>query len=129
MFVDGASRGNPGEASIGVSIQTHDGKEIDSIALKIGKATNNVAEYSALIEALKRANSKKIETLSVFSDSELMVKQIRGEYRVKDPTLKLKWAEAVSLLKKFKSFTISHVPREKNKRADELANQALDSSL
>ncbi|MCB0309293.1 MAG: ribonuclease HI family protein [Bdellovibrionales bacterium] len=127
IFVDGASRGNPGQASIGVSILNADGEEIGSISKKIGKATNNVAEYSALVEALEWAKEQSLDSVEVLADSELMVKQIKKEYRVKDPTLKVKWERATKAILSFKSFTIKHVPRAQNKRADELANLALDS--
>lgn len=127
IFVDGASRGNPGEASIGISIQNASGEEIAAISKRIGKATNNMAEYSALVVALAAAKDQHIETVAVFSDSELMVRQMKGEYKVKDTALKLKWAEAKKLVETFRAFSIAHVRRELNRRADELANQALDS--
>lgn len=127
IFVDGASRGNPGDASIGVSLQDEQAQEIESISLKIGVTTNNFAEYTALLEALKLAQKKSFNSLEVYSDSELMVRQINGQYKVKDATLKILWAQAKELISVFDAFKISHVRREQNKRADELANQALDS--
>lgn len=125
--MDGASRGNPGEASIGVSVQDEDSQEVDCISLKIGVTTNNFAEYTALLEALKLAKKKSFESLEIYSDSELMVRQINGQYKVKDETLKTLWGQAKDLITSFKTFKITHVRREQNKRADELANQALDS--
>lgn len=127
IFVDGASRGNPGEASIGVSIQDDQGLEVFSISQKIGHTTNNYAEYSALVAALRLIKEKSIRSVEVCADSELMVRQITGQYKVKDEKLKLLWKEAKDVISTLESFQIKHVPREQNKRADELANQALDS--
>src|SRR5262245_947676 len=126
MYVDGASRGNPGPSSIGVSLQDPDGQEIDSISQMIGDATNNVAEYTALVEGLKLALQKKIKEIEIRADSELMVRQINGEYKIKAAQLKPLFQEAKLLTMKFKSFKMMHIPREENTRADELANLALD---
>lgn len=126
LYVDGASRGNPGEAAIGASLQNDSGEELDQVSLAIGMATNNCAEYRALIEGLKLAKKNGLVNLEVRADSELMVRQINGEYRVKDPGLKALWKEVKNLTQQFEGFSIVHVPREENKRADQLANQALD---
>lgn len=126
LFVDGASRGNPGDASIGCAIMDSDGEEVFTVSERIGIATNNVAEYTALLEGLKKAISEKISNIKVKADSELMVKQMRGQYKVKNEALKSLWIKAQEVSKKFDSFSIEHVRREQNSRADELANLALD---
>ncbi|MEZ4704790.1 MAG: ribonuclease HI family protein [Bdellovibrionota bacterium] len=126
MYVDGASRGNPGQAAIGVSICDRDQKELYNLSQAIGIQTNNVAEYQALIQGCKLALSKGVMNLSVRSDSQLLVRQIAGQYRVKQPHLKPLVQEAKELLAKFASYELVHVPREENKRADALANLALD---
>ncbi|MBC8548351.1 MAG: ribonuclease HI family protein [Candidatus Brocadiales bacterium] len=127
--VDGASRGNPGESGIGAAIFDKDSNLINEACNYLGVATNNVAEYKALILGIKlsmKCNAKKI----LFkADSELMVKQIRGEYKVKNPQLKLLFTEAQSLLKKLPNWKIMHVPREENKEADLLANKGVDMSI
>lgn len=126
LFVDGASRGNPGDASIGCTIMDSDGEEVFTVSERIGIATNNVAEYTALLEGLKKAISEKISKIKVKADSELMVKQMKGQYKVKNEALKSLWIKAQEVSKKFDSFSIEHVRREQNSRADELANLALD---
>lgn len=126
LFVDGASRGNPGDASIGCVILDSNSEESFTISKRIGIATNNQAEYTALLEGLKKALSEGILEISVFADSELMVKQMKGEYKVKNLVLKDLWNQTHMLSKKFDTFSIQHVRREKNERADELANLALD---
>ncbi len=125
-YVDGASRGNPGPASIGVSLQNDGGEEVDFVSERIGNTTNNEAEYRALIAALQLAKKKKAKTVEIRADSELVVRQMSGKYKVKHPKLRALWVEAQELSKSFESFAIHHVPREENARADELANQALD---
>nr|WP_084675107.1 ribonuclease HI family protein [Hippea jasoniae] len=122
LFVDGASSGNPGKAGIGVVLQIEDDEF--ELSESIGVTTNNVAEYKALIEGLKLALDKKIDSIEVFSDSQLVVKQIKGEYAVKDDQLKRLHKEANKLIKRFKSFNITHIPRGKNKKADMLAKSA-----
>lgn len=126
LFVDGASRGNPGPASVGASLQK-DGQEIASVSKAIGIATNNVAEYHALIEGLACAISHNIQTLHIKADSQLMVRQVLGQYKVKHPDIKPLFAKVKDHLQKFESYTIEHVRREHNTRADELANLALDA--
>ncbi len=126
--VDGASRGNPGKAGIGAVIRGSDNTIIERVSKYIGIATNNIAEYQALILALETAKQIGAEKISIYSDSELMVKQIKGEYRVKNEGLKPLYQKAIGLLKDFKAYGIIHVEREKNKEADKLANQAIDES-
>lgn len=123
---DGGARGNPGPAGIGVVIKGEDGHVLKEIAEYIGETTNNQAEYKALIAALKAAKLLKAEDVTVLADSELMVKQIKGEYKVKNEGLRPIYAEAKKLLAHFSSFDIRHVVREKNKEADKLVNIAID---
>lgn len=121
MFVDGASKGNPGDAGIGVALFTMDGKKIAQISRAIGTATNNIAEYTALIEGLRMAKRMGVKSVFVLSDSELMTHQINGRYQVKNPDIKVKHDEATGLKKKFDKFTISYVARENNALADALS--------
>ena len=126
IHVDGAARGNPGPAAIAYVIAEPNHPRVE-YAETIGTATNNVAEYSALIAALKRAAEMGLKELTVFSDSELMVKQMAGEYRVKHPDLIPLFENASALRRRFAKVALSHVRREQNKRADELGNIALDA--
>lgn len=123
--IDGGSRGNPGPASYAVVMKTSDGETIEDTGF-LGQATNNVAEYTGLIKALELAKKHHLKTLQIYSDSELLVKQMSGEYRVKNEELKGLFDEANELKKKFSKVVISHVRREQNKRADELCNITLD---
>jgi ribonuclease HI len=126
IYVDGASRGNPGAAGIGVSLQDPTGAELETISRPLGRTTNNRAEYTALVEALKLAKSKEFEGVEIRADSQLMVRQMIGQYQIRDTFLKGLWEQAQELSKQFQTFTINHIPRDENDRADELANQALD---
>ena len=128
VFIDGASRGNPGPASVGVVFQDANGKVFKTISKTIGLGTNNIAEYSALIFALQEALIMGIKELSVFTDSELVTKQFSGEYKIKEPTLKLLFLFVSHLKLGFKRLSVTHVPREKNKLADQEANRALDAN-
>ena len=125
VFCDGASRSNPGEAAIGVSIQEND-DEIHTISEAIGIASNNVAEYKSLIFALEYSLEKNYLNLEIFLDSKLVVEQINGNYKVKSNNLKKLNSHALNLINKFDSILIKHIYREQNKRADQLANMALD---
>src|SRR3989338_3300595 len=122
IYTDGAARGNPGPAGIGIVIK-NEKKVLLEVSAFIGEATNNVAEYMALIRGLEEAIDLEEDEVEVFADSELMVKQIKDEYRVKNKGLLPLHYHVKSLIKKFKRFSISHIAREKNKRADNLANQ------
>jgi ribonuclease HI len=124
IFTDGASSGNPGPAAIGVVIKEN-GETVKTMAKDIGIATNNVAEYSALIFALQEALVQKVDEVSVKTDSELVYKQLIGEYQIKHDQLKLFFDQIQQLLKGFKVFKIQHVPREQNKEADKLAQKAV----
>jgi ribonuclease HI len=125
MHIDGAARGNPGPAAYAVVLARPGAPTVEE-ARTIGNATNNVAEYTALIEGLGIAAELGVRSLAVLSDSELLVKQMNGEYRVKNPELHELYQEAKRLARGFEKVTISHVRREQNKRADELGNSALD---
>ena len=125
VFCDGASRSNPGDASIGVSV-TLDGNEIHTISKKIGIATNNEAEYQALINALNYCIANSIDEIEVYLDSELVVEQVNKNYKVKAANLKALNSEVEGLVQQFKYVKFNHVYREDNKRADQLANIALD---
>jgi ribonuclease HI len=126
MYSDGAARGNPGPAGVGVVLMDESGNIVDSAAEYIGEATNNVAEYTALITGLNRASEFGAETIKVFLDSELLVRQLNGVYRVKNSGLKPLFAEAQALIGRYRRVDIAHVPREKNREADKLANEAID---
>ncbi len=121
VFVDGASKGNPGEAGIGVAMFSMDGRKIAQVSRAIGKATNNIAEYTALIEALHLGRRMGVRSLCVLSDSELMVNQMNGVYKIKNPEIFQKVKEAQRLVRGFGRFTISHIAREHNGLADALS--------
>ena len=124
--IDGGSRGNPGPAAWGVAILDDEGQVTDGHHGLLGHATNNVAEYHGLLEALRLAERLGAQDVEIQADSELIVRQIDGRYRVRHPDLKPLFAEAVRLISVFRSFRIRHVRREHNKDADRLVNVALD---
>lgn len=126
--IDGASRGNPGPASYAVVLRDPNGKVVLELAKKLGRDTNNVAEYYALLAALDCAVTKGIKALRVRSDSELLVRQMQGRYKVKSADLKPLHERATKTSRQFEYFVIEHVMREQNREADELANVALDSA-
>lgn len=126
--VDGGSRGNPGPAAYGVVVRDPRGEIVARLKKYIGNNTNNVAEYFGLIAALDYAQNHGIRALRIESDSELMVKQMRGQYKVKSEELKPLFERAKKMSQTFESFRISHVYREQNKEADALVNQALDET-
>ena len=126
LYCDGASRGNPGPSGAGAIIYDPRGQVQAQVSLYLGETTNNVAEYQALILGLKEAARLEVRRLQVFADSQLLVRQLNGQYRVKAPHLLPFWRAAREALQKFESYTISHVPRAENRQADELANQAID---
>ena len=125
--IDGGSRGNPGPAAAGFTLSDAAGTRLQAKGIVLGRATNNVAEYTGLVKALEAAAHIGAEQLTVFSDSELLVKQINGQYRVKSELIKPLFEQAVSLLGQFSSWQVRHVRREKNVQADKLVNQALDA--
>jgi ribonuclease HI len=124
--VDGGARGNPGPAAIGVVISTPAGDVLEELGETIGAATNNVAEYRALLRGIERATELGASRLELIGDSELVVKQVRGEYKVKDPNLQALHAQVRSALAGVGSWTIRNVPRAQNADADRLVNEALD---
>jgi len=126
--IDGGSRGNPGPASYGVVIRDPRGEIVGRLKKYIGRTTNNVAEYYGLIAALDYAQSNSIKALRIESDSELMVKQMRGQYKVKSEDLKPLFERAKKMAATISSFRIDHVYREQNKEADALANEAMDEA-
>ena len=125
--VDGGSRGNPGPAGYGVSIVREDGALVE-LKASIGSATNNVAEYNGLLAALRWAEAAGVSTLLVRADSELMVKQMTGVYRVKNPGLLPLYEEARALVRRIGRVTFEHVRRDLNQEADRLANEAMDEA-
>lgn len=126
VYTDGASRGNPGEAGIGVVILDKEGNVIGELKKYLGKNTNNVAEYRALILGLRGVLKLKGSRVHIFSDSELMVRQLNGTYAVKNKGLVVLYNVVKYLLKKFVWYDIKYINREKNKHADRLANEAID---
>ena len=128
LMVDGAARGNPGDAGCGAAIFDENGAVVKELSRYLGRTTNNVAEYEGLLmglDALIQLGRKKIR---VQSDSQLLVRQLNGEYRVKDEKLKVLYQRAMSLLRQFDSYRILHVYREMNKVADRLANRGIDEA-
>jgi len=123
---DGAARGNPGPAAIGATLKDENNKLIATISRRLGVTTNNQAEYRAVIAALEKAVSLGAKQVTVFSDSELVVHQINGRYRVKNAALRPLYQEVVKLIGSLDSFTVSCIPRHRNAEADKLANMALD---
>ena len=127
LYTDGAARGNPGPAGAGAFICTPAGEAVAEIAEYLGETTNNVAEYRALLAGLKRLVELGAVEVEIRADSELMVRQLSGRYRVKHPNLRPLFQEAVALLKKIPKYSITHILRERNKETDRLANQAIDN--
>ena len=126
IYVDGGSRGNPGPSGVGVVILDANGKRLKEISKYIGVTTNNIAEYNALLYGLEEALMLRIDEIVVNLDSELVVKQLTGDYRVKDLGLRPLFERAMNMLKSFKNFEIRHIEREKNKEADKLVNRAIN---
>jgi len=126
IHADGASRGNPGQAAIGATIKDGEGRLLASLSRPIGRATNNQAEYRAVIAALKEAVRLGAGEADIYLDSELVVKQINGSYRVRNAALKPLYLEVKGLAASFKEFRISHIPRRQNAAADGLANKAFE---
>jgi ribonuclease HI len=128
LFTDGGARGNPGPAASAFVLEAEDGTVLEARGTAIGVATNNVAEYRALVEGLRRASELGVDELEVVSDSELIVKQMRGEYRVKNEALRVLNREASTLAGAMRRVTYTAVRREQNELADRLVNEALDSA-
>jgi ribonuclease HI len=128
IYTDGASRNNPGEAGAGIFI-LRDGEPVERIARYLGTTTNNIAEYRAAIIGLEQAVSLGASSVKLNADSELLVKQINGQYRVKNEGLKPLHAKVKELIAKIGSVEVQYIPREKNKEADALANKAIDEKI
>ncbi len=126
LAFDGGSRGNPGPAAWGVAVLDADGRFVEGRAGCLGRATNNVAEYHGLVEALRLATERGARRVHIQSDSELIVKQLRGVYRVRHPDLKPLYAKARALMSRLDGARVVHVPRAENKDADRMVNEALD---
>jgi ribonuclease HI len=129
LYTDGASRGNPGDAGAGIVILDGQGEEIAAQGRYLGTCTNNVAEYKALIMGLLQASQLGGRSIEIFLDSQLIVRQIQGLYKVKSSHLQPLFAKAQELLSTFENYEIRHIPREENKRADQLANQGINDRL
>jgi ribonuclease HI len=128
LWSDGAARGNPGPAGIGIMLKTKDGRVLVAEGRFVGRTTNNVAEYKALLLGLERALECGVRRLDVRADSELLIKQLKGQYRVKNAGLKPLVAEARALIQRFESVKLEHVRRELNVEADRLANAGIDEA-
>jgi ribonuclease HI len=126
--VDGGARGNPGPAAIGVVVSDPEGNVIDELSEPIGVATNNVAEYRAMLRGIEWARSLGADELELVGDSELVARQLTGEYKVKHPAMKPLHEQALAALRAFAGWSIRTVPRAQNARADELVNEALDAA-
>lgn len=129
IYIDGASRGNPGPAGIGVSILGPKGQPLAEKSVYIGETTNNVAEYRALLAALRKAKEMGAERVQVRTDSELLFRQMEGSYRVKSPRLVGLFREVHALARGFAEFKLQRIPRQENRRADRLANLAIDARM
>ena len=128
LWTDGAARGNPGPAGIGAILKTPTGEVLYSASEFLGHTTNNVAEYRAVLLGLAGALARGIERIEVRADSELLIKQLKGEYRVKSPGLRPLFDEARRLISRFESVKLTHIRRELNGEADRLANQGIDQA-
>jgi ribonuclease HI len=128
VHVDGGARGNPGPAAVAAVASSAEGETLAERKAYIGEATNNVAEYRALLLGLELARSLGAREVEVVNDSELVARQIGGQYKVKNPGLKPLFLEALSALRGFDSWSVQNVPRAQNERADELVNEALDAA-
>ncbi len=128
LYTDGGARGNPGPAGIGAVLRDESGEVIGEIARGIGEATNNIAEYAALIAGLELALEKGVREVEIYMDSELVVSQLLGRWKIKKDTLRPLAVKARALMGRFESFSLSHVPRELNADADRLANQGMDAA-
>jgi ribonuclease HI len=129
IFIDGASRGNPGRAGAGVYITDREGKRVAETGRYLGHQTNNEAEYGALLLGMKEAKRLGGESIHIYTDSELIARQVKGIYRVKDLDLRILHKKVMGMIKEFASFEIESIPREENQEADLLANQAIERRI
>lgn len=128
LYTDGAARGNPGPAGAGAVLCDIKGRTVEELFEYLGETTNNIAEYRALLLGLKKAIALGAREIEILADSELMVRQLQGKYRVKNEGLKPLFQEAIQLLKEFGKYSINHIDREENREADRLANRAIDEN-
>jgi ribonuclease HI/probable phosphoglycerate mutase len=129
LYTDGACRGNPGQGGAGAVLMDETGEIIAAVRLSLGHCTNNIAEYKALIFGLEEAIKKRYGRLNIFLDSELLVNQIKGSYKVKNENLKILMREVKKLLSYFDSYKVEHIDRTLNHMADKLANEAIDEAI
>jgi ribonuclease HI len=128
LYIDGGARGNPGPGAIGVVLENEDGEVIYELSKYIGECTNNDAEYTALWTGLQIAVNREIKNVEVFTDSELVAKQVRGEYKVKNDRLRKMHGRVKSLVSNFDQISFTHIKRSANKKADALVNKALNNN-
>ncbi len=126
IYSDGGARGNPGPAATGIVIKNEQGENLDSFGEYLGEQTNNYAEYMALISGLKKAEELKADEVECLVDSKLVCEQLKGNWKIKEPTLQKLFVVAYNLSAQFKKVTYRHIPREKNKEADAEVNKVLD---
>ena len=126
IYTDGGSRGNPGPAASGAVLKTPDGELLAEVTRYLGRTTNNQAEYTAILIGLEKAVELGVTNVSLFMDSELATKQLKGEYRVKDPEIAKRFLEVKNVIQQFQRVTFTHIRREKNTHADALVNKCLD---
>ena len=129
MFTDGAARGNPGPAGAGAVLLDEQGRVLDRLGRFLGKQTNNVAEYQGLLLGLRRAHQRGAREVEVRADSQLLIRQLEGKYKVRNAGLKPLHEQAMQLLQSFEKFDLRHVPREENFHADEMSNRAIDEQM
>ncbi|MFH1315486.1 MAG: ribonuclease HI family protein [Candidatus Uhrbacteria bacterium] len=129
IFTDGGARGNPGPAAGAAVLQTQDGEVIATASKYMAHATNNQAEYTAIIIGLEKAKEIKAEEVEMFMDTELAVKQLNGEYKVKNPGLAKLFVQVLNLIHEFEKVTFTHVPRQHNAEADALVNRTIDAGI
>ncbi len=129
VFSDGAARGNPGPAGAGAVVAAEDGRILDRLGRYLGEQTNNFAEYHGLLLGLRRALELGAREVEVYADSQLMIRQLGGQYRVRNAGLRPLFDQALSLLRRFRRFELHHIPREQNAEADEMSNRAIDERL
>jgi ribonuclease HI len=129
LYTDGACRGNPGQGGAGAVLVDDKGKIVATVRHSLGHCTNNIAEYKALILGLEEALKKRYGKLNIFLDSELLVNQIKGSYKIKNANLKILMGEVRKLLSYFDGYTVEHINRSQNHMADKLANEAIDEAI
>ncbi len=129
VYSDGAARGNPGPAGAGAVLVSPDGATVASLGRFLGEATNNYAEYHGLILGLQRALELGVSEVQVYADSQLVIRQLGGQYRVRNEGLRPLFDEALRLLRSFRKYELHHIPRERNTAADEMSNRAIDEKM